>query len=85
MTRVGMCNSLTGRHKYEPRFDEVPTGIDLLKLPYHLNVKEARSLLFRRVYVQDVCRYCGDVVERLTDPPEMPAPPESHPDLDITE
>jgi len=65
------CVSWTGRHNYQPVYDEVPSGMhpnELLHLPYdtrsNLKPADARAFLVVRKYVQHVCLYCGDVVER---------------------
>lgn len=66
---MSYCTSLTGKHRYEPRYDETPIDFDFGDLPVQVRVgmsaKEARSFLFRRIYVCDVCRHCGDVIDRI--------------------
>lgn len=55
-----------GVHKFEPRFDPVRTDIrhqDLL-LDTALSESTKLALMFRQVYVHDVCVRCGMTVQR---------------------
>ena len=50
-------------HKYEARYDEVPTRLDGLEVE-RASVAQLRSLMYHRKYVHDVCTRCGDVIKR---------------------
>lgn len=52
-----------GVHKFEARFDEVPTGAHPERIPLVYS-EEIRRLMLRNVYVRDVCVRCGQTVER---------------------
>jgi hypothetical protein len=65
------CTSWTGRHKYQARYDEkeIPGALKTLT---GINAigdvdRPAREDYILRIYVQDVCVHCGDVVDRLKD------------------
>lgn len=61
---IGHCNTLTGRHKFEPRYDEVPHdhAKNLIAKNY-TNINRSDSI--RRVYLHDICIFCGEIVDRL--------------------
>lgn len=67
--RAKHCTSLTGKHKFEPRFDEKPRELNFdvaaLLEKKLISPKMLRELLVTRVYVYDICRNCSDVQERL--------------------
>lgn len=69
MTR---CTNLTGRHCYEAVYDEVPNEaqIEATKQVTMMAIEKRGPITSDwpralRVYVQSVCRYCGDVVDRM--------------------
>jgi hypothetical protein len=51
------------RHRFEPRYDERPNGAFVTAVGF-FSSNEERELLILRTYVRDVCRYCGQTVER---------------------
>lgn len=52
-----------GVHRFEARYDEVPTGYEPGLFCWGF-VDETRSLMLRKVYVRDVCVRCGKTIER---------------------
>jgi hypothetical protein len=60
------CTSVMG-HKYEARYDEVPNELmngRKMQFGHGYETHAIRELLIVRVYVQDVCVRCGDVIPR---------------------
>jgi hypothetical protein len=52
-------------HAFEPRYDEVPTDIEVSRyMIWALSEKRLRSLMVRKVYVKDVCKHCGTTITR---------------------
>jgi len=51
------------KHRYEQRFDEIPNGKTWSQLRVE-NSNQMRAMLYRRVYIKDVCIRCGAVVDR---------------------
>jgi len=57
-------------HDYQPRYDEMLdprlSGASLASL-FRSTYPEKKiyDVLSTRIYVKDICNYCGDVVERL--------------------
>lgn len=61
------CTSWTGRHCYEGRYDEIPMEVDreiIHSIATMEDSEHARAFMLRRVYVRDICRYCGDIIDR---------------------
>lgn len=57
-----MFNRSCPPHKFEARYDEKPSGIELGE--FKGNSDAVRKLLFYNVYVRDICVKCGKVIER---------------------
>jgi len=63
------CTNWTGKHKYEGRYDEVPNDLvgeiirKLIENKY--NFKARDYLTTRKVYVCDICKHCGDTIDRI--------------------
>ena len=58
------CYQGGDQHKFEPRYDEQPiksVGDCSFK---HCSVEEARSFFFYKVYLYDICVWCGKKIER---------------------
>lgn len=62
--RRPFCTSLTGRHKYQPRYDEKPSPVAQTVLEHQIVHDYERDLLILRIYIHDICVLCGDVIER---------------------
>jgi len=62
--------SWLGCHRYEAQYDEVP-DVEAIKaatamvVSAHEQRAEVSIGTNRNVYVQSVCRHCGDVIDRL--------------------
>ncbi len=59
------CVTWNGKHAFEPRYDEVeiPGALETMLKAYCYSEVD-RSKYLRKVYVQDVCPHCGEVVDR---------------------
>ena len=56
-----ICNVFS--HSFEARYDEVPNEL-AMNARSGATDNQIRALLYRRVYVKDVCTRCGETVER---------------------
>ena len=69
---MSKCITLFSIHEYKARYDEVeiPGALDKLTgRSYASDIPHIdRALYIRKVYVQDVCVHCGDVIDRLEPP-----------------
>jgi hypothetical protein len=67
VNKNGMCVSWSGQHQYEPRYDESPNvqGAEVLKASFAAGQLGRWRLEPLKIYVCDVCRHCGDVIDRL--------------------
>ena len=45
------------KHNFEPRYGEASNAITLSKTT--LNAEELRKLMYRQIYIHDVCKWCG--------------------------
>ena len=61
--RNSRCYNGGSQHKFEPRFDEKPSGIGVTKLK-NMWSEDIRSLLIINVYIHDICVWCGKTVEK---------------------
>jgi len=52
----------TCSHKFEPRYDETPTGMEMHDASG--NIALLRDLLFYKVYVKDICVKCGKEIKK---------------------
>jgi epoxyqueuosine reductase QueG len=52
-----------GPHKFEPRYDEIQV-VGTIDGRFSMTAEELRRLMFRNVYVCDVCVTCGTIVRR---------------------
>ena len=50
-------------HKFEPRYDELPNEMGPTKMKGD-SMSALRELLLRRVYVKDVCVWCGKEISK---------------------
>ncbi len=50
-------------HKFEARYDEKPRDGDARG---SMSLKDLRELLITRIYIQDICVYCGKTIKRST-------------------
>ena len=57
------CYNGGKRHKFEPRYDEVPRKVQSFEADW-ITSSQMRSLLVYTVYVRDVCVWCGKTIER---------------------
>ena len=57
------CTNGGNHHKFEPRYDEVPSNINLKKIQY-FELEEVRKILILNVYVKDVCIWCGKEIKK---------------------
>jgi hypothetical protein len=56
-----------GAHKFQPRYDEIPTSINSIEAPRNISVEQLRKLMFHNVYVYDICVTCGMTVTRTSE------------------
>ena len=59
------CYRGGNKHKFKARYDEKPSP--LVKTGFnveYVNPYDLRKLLINKVYVRDVCEWCGKVIER---------------------
>lgn len=61
---MNKCITSTGVHDFVPRYDEVPKGGDINIKGGGMTAGEMREMTLTRVYVRDVCRNCGQTIER---------------------
>ena len=58
------CVSWMGKHSYTPRYDEVPNEV-AIKAIEHNQIGISREMMLRKVYICDICAYCGDTIDRI--------------------
>lgn len=61
------CLTFTGRHRFEPRYDERPVRERGQPSAFEREFGPSmfgRRVFTRKTYVHSVCRHCGQVVER---------------------
>lgn len=59
------CYNGGNRHKFEPRYTEMATGISPTKILGTATTQEVdalRKLCIRKMYVGDICVWCGKVI-----------------------
>ena len=56
------CYQGGNKHKFQPRYDEVPNLITNIK--GETSAEEFRKLIYYTVYVKDVCMYCGKEIKK---------------------
>lgn len=52
------CYNGGNHHKFEPRFDEIPSPRNITGFQYD-NVIHARRILVLDKYIHDICIWCG--------------------------
>lgn len=50
-------------HHFFPRYSEEPSGI-FIEEAEGISAKDLRCILMRKVYIFDICKYCGKIVEK---------------------
>lgn len=61
-----MTYCLAGTHNFEPRYDEETISDDLFKTAAGRSesLADMKEILFRKVYVKDVCIWCGEEIKK---------------------
>jgi len=58
------CYKGGNKHKFEPRYDEVPRGdITSIKGSYS-TLRELKTFFVYKVYVKDICVWCGKEIKK---------------------
>jgi len=55
------CYNGGNKHKFKPRYDEQPRGGWAEEI---YNIEDARKLLTYRIYVKDICTWCGKEIKK---------------------
>ena len=61
------CYQGGNRHKFQPRYTEEPLYGIKINNAWGMSVEELRSFLVQKIYVHDVCEWCGKII-----PPQTP-------------
>ena len=56
------CYNGGSHHKFEARYDEEPGNFSFTKTNY--SAEAIRSLLFKNVYIKDICVWCGKEIKK---------------------
>ena len=57
------CYNGGNQHKFEPRYDEVPTSMRF-RTEICYTPKQWKAILHTNVYIHDICAWCGKVISR---------------------
>jgi len=52
-------------HCFEPRYNEIPSGYSVERAQ-GTSLEGLRNLMILKVYIHDVCKFCGRIVKEKT-------------------
>lgn len=59
------CYKGGNKHKFEARYEEKEINATNLKIPlFHSTPEDARKLYIKKVYVKDICTWCGKDIKK---------------------
>ena len=59
------CYNGGRKHKFKARYNEVPNNLNIQKT--NCSSSELRKLFYSKVYLLDICTWCGKKIKEKTD------------------
>ncbi len=57
------CYNGGKRHNFKSVYEEI-SNVDTVETSWYYSANEFRKMFYDKIYVHDICRWCGDKVKR---------------------